>query len=65
MLRSGTSVGTHCRDATCARSSAEFVSKMKCELQEPEETVDQLELLVQARIVRRLNRAISFKKLAS
>ncbi len=52
MLRSGTSVGTHYREATRARSSAEFVSKMKGALQEPEETVYQLELLVEARIVR-------------
>jgi four helix bundle protein len=50
-LRSGTSVGAHYREATRARSSAEFVSKIGCGLQELEETVYWLELLTDAKIV--------------
>lgn len=53
VLRSGTSVGAHYREATRARSSAEFVSKIQGGLQEPEETVYWLELLVEAGIVDR------------
>jgi four helix bundle protein len=37
-LRSGTSVGAHYREATRARSTAEFVSKIECGMQELEET---------------------------
>ncbi len=51
MLRSGTSVGAHYREATRARSSAEFVSKMECGLQELEETVYWMELLSEGGIV--------------
>jgi len=53
VLRSGTSVGAHYREATRARSSAEFVSKIQGGLQELEETVYWLELLVEAGIVDR------------
>jgi len=52
MLKSGTSVGAHYREATRARSSAEFVSKMEGGLQELEETVYWLELLIEAGIVK-------------
>jgi four helix bundle protein len=52
MLRSGTSVGAHYREATRARSSAEFVSKIEGGLQELEETVYWLELLIEASIVK-------------
>ncbi|MBI4469413.1 MAG: four helix bundle protein [Acidobacteria bacterium] len=52
MLRSGTSVGAHYREATRARSSAEFISKIEGGLQELEETVYWLELLIEARIVK-------------
>jgi len=38
VLRSGTSVGAHYREATRARSDREFVSKMEVGLQELEET---------------------------
>jgi|SRR5579863_1160009 len=51
VLRSGTSVGAHYREATRARSTAEFVSKIECGLQELEETVYWFELLVESRIV--------------
>ena len=50
-LRSGTSVGAHYREATRARSRAEFVSKIEVLLQELSETVYWLELLIDAGIV--------------
>jgi len=51
VLRSGTSVGAHYREATRARSPAEFVSKIEGGLQELEETVYWLELLIDASLV--------------
>jgi four helix bundle protein len=51
MLRSGTSVGAHYREACRARSTAEFVSKVEGALQELDETGYWLELLVDARLV--------------
>jgi four helix bundle protein len=51
VLRSGTSVGAHYREAIRGRSTAEFVSKIEGGLQELEETVYWLELLVGAEIV--------------
>jgi len=45
LLRSGTSVGAHYREATRARSAAEFVSKVDGGRQELEETMYWLELL--------------------
>jgi len=51
VLRSGTSVGAHYREATRARSAAEFISKIEVGLQELEETVYWLELLVDASLV--------------
>ena len=51
MLRSGTSVGAHYREACRARSVAEFVSKMEGGLQELDETAYWLELLVESGIV--------------
>ena len=50
ILRSGTSVGAHYREATRARSTAEFISKIEGGLQELEETVYWLELLTEAEI---------------
>jgi four helix bundle protein len=50
-LRSGTSVGAHYREATRARSNAEFVSKIECGLQELEETRYWLELMTESGIV--------------
>jgi len=51
VLKSGTSVGAHYREATRARSPAEFVSKIEGGLQELEETAYWLELLIESGIV--------------
>jgi four helix bundle protein len=51
VLKSGTSVGAHYREATRARSTAEFVSKMEGGLQELEETAYWLELISESGIV--------------
>ncbi len=51
LLRSGTSVGAHYREATRARSVAEFVSKMEGGLQEADESAYWLELLTEAGLV--------------
>ena len=45
MLRSGTSVGANYREASRARSDAEFVSKIDLCIQEADETLYWLELL--------------------
>ena len=45
LLRSGTSVAAHCREASRARSEAEFVSKLGGALQEADESEMWLELL--------------------
>jgi len=51
LLRSGTSVGAHYREAVRARSNAEFISKLEGGMQELEESSYWLELLVEANIV--------------
>jgi len=51
VLRSGTSVGAHYREATRARSTAEFTSKIGGGLQELEETVYWFELLIHSKIL--------------
>ena len=51
MIRSGTSVGAHYREATRARSDAEFISKLEVGLQELEETRYWFELLRDTEIV--------------
>jgi four helix bundle protein len=51
MLRSGTSVGAHCREAFRSRSDAEWISKLEVGLQELGETLYWLELLVEAEIM--------------
>jgi four helix bundle protein len=51
VLRSGTSVGAHYREAQRAKSNADFVSKVEGALQELEETCYWLELLGEADIV--------------
>jgi four helix bundle protein len=48
VLRSGTSVGAHYREAVRSRSDAEYVSKIEGALQELEETSYWLELLADA-----------------
>jgi four helix bundle protein len=50
VLRSGTSVGAHYREAKRARSPAEFISKIEGGTQELEETIYWLELLTEAEI---------------
>jgi four helix bundle protein len=52
LLRSGTSVGAHYREAMRARSDAEFISKLEGGLQELEETRYWLELLRDAEIMK-------------
>ncbi len=51
ILRSGTSVGAYYREASRARSIAEFISKIGGGQQELEETAYWLELLSKAEIV--------------
>lgn len=51
LLRCGTSVGAHYREATRSRSTAEFVSKLDGGLMELEESAYWMELLVEAEIV--------------
>ncbi|NLV46599.1 MAG: four helix bundle protein [Candidatus Hydrogenedentes bacterium] len=51
VLRSGTSVGAHYREASRARSKKEFVSKLEGALAELDETDYWLELLVKSEIV--------------
>jgi len=48
LLRSGTSVGAHYREARRSRSDAEFISKLEGGLQELDETTYWLELLVES-----------------
>ncbi len=50
VLRSGTSVGAHYREAQRAKSEADFISKMEGGLQELDETAYWLELLVESKI---------------
>ncbi len=52
LLRSGTSVGAHYREARRAKSDADFVNKMEGGLQELDETGYWLELLGEAGIVK-------------
>ena len=51
LLRSGTSVGAHYREACRARSTSEFISKVEGGLQELEETTYWLELLEESGII--------------
>ena len=51
VLRSGTSVGAHYREAFRSRSDAEFISKIQGGLQELEEIVHWLELLVESNLI--------------
>ncbi len=47
MIRAGTSVASHAREASRGRSDAEFCSKLDCLLQETDETQLWLELLAE------------------
>jgi four helix bundle protein len=50
LLRSGTSVGAHFREAQRAKSNADFINKLEGGMQELEETIYWLELLEGARL---------------
>lgn len=50
VLRSGTSVGAHYREASRARSDAEFISKIEGGLQELDETEYWLQLIVRSEV---------------
>lgn len=50
VLRSGTSVGAHYREACRAKSNADFISKIEGALQELDETCYWLELICEANI---------------
>ena len=51
VLRSGTSVGAHYREACRAKSNADFISKMEGALQELDETAYWLELLLDSETI--------------
>ncbi|HEX6159765.1 MAG TPA: four helix bundle protein [Thermoanaerobaculia bacterium] len=51
MLRSGTSVGAHGREAFRSRSDAELISKLEVAIQELDETVYWFELLIESKLV--------------
>jgi four helix bundle protein len=51
LLRSGTSVGAHYREATRSRSDAEFISKLEVAAQELEESAYWLELLAESGVM--------------
>jgi four helix bundle protein len=51
LLKSGTSPGAHCREATRARSDAEMISKIETALQELDESVYWMELLIEAELI--------------
>ena len=51
LLRSGTPVGAHYREAMRSRSDADFISKLEGGLQELEEAAYWLELVVEAEIM--------------
>ena len=51
LLRSGTSVGAHAREAYRSRSTAEVISKLEVALQELDETAYWIELLIETGIV--------------
>jgi len=51
VLRAGTSVGSHCREAYRSWSKAELVSKLETALQELDETSYWLELIADSKIM--------------
>lgn len=54
ILRSGTSVGAHYREAQHAKSDADFISKIEGALQELEETTYWLELLEEIEVFEKM-----------
>lgn len=61
VLRSGTSVGAHYREAQRAKSGADFINKMEGGLQELDESAYWLELLAETKVVT-ASRLASLKK---
>src|SRR5438477_3066303 len=53
LVRSGTSVGAHCREGFRSRSDAELISKYESALQELDETIYWFELLIEAQLMSR------------
>lgn len=51
LLRSGTSIGANCREATYAQSKQDFISKLSIALKETNETIYWLELLHDSNII--------------
>ena len=51
VLRAGTSVGSHCREAYRSRSKPELISKLETALQELDETTYWLELIGESKVV--------------
>jgi four helix bundle protein len=51
ILKSGTSVGAHYREAQRAKSNADFISKIEGALQELDETIYWLELLADSHVI--------------
>ena len=52
LLRSGTSVGAHYREAYRSRSNAEFISKIDVGLQELDESSYWIELLIESKLIK-------------
>jgi four helix bundle protein len=50
VLRSGTSIGAHYREANRAKSDADFISKIETALHELDETAYWLELIIEANL---------------
>ena len=50
LIKSGTSPGAHCREATRARSDAEMISKIETAIQELDESVYWMELLLESEL---------------
>ena len=59
VLRSGTSVGAHYREAQRAKSNADFINKIESGLQELDETAYWLELLEEASGVEKVHCAVN------
>jgi four helix bundle protein len=51
LIKSGTSPGAHCREATRSRSDAEMISKIETALQELDESLYWMELLVESEMI--------------
>ena len=51
LLRSGSSIGANCREATYAQSKQDFISKLSIALKETNETIYWLELLHDSDII--------------